>query len=256
MPEHAKKRDELERRLMVALRRSNERNRLRLMRALGSPPDPRNIPERTWRQVEGDMARTPLPWWRRTWNMAFGAMAVLGGYVLAVTVRRWLRSRDEEARRERAAGDARRRRQSMERRLEKTRQQDQQQRAEDPEADPVDWDDEVRATVGLPKKDQPQDEPSGSEKRQARTGVTIEISKGERAYTDGLELETQEVLAKLWYTERDGRVCPICAPLHRTPEAVWGPVSPGGPPAHPNCRCWLTYRTVSVTASRSGREIA
>ena len=53
-----------------------------------------------------------------------------------------------------------------------------------------------------------------------------------------------------WNTAHDERVCPICAPLHgKTVELDGGKwrVKVGGqwkeieaPPAHPNCRCWLT----------------
>lgn len=52
-------------------------------------------------------------------------------------------------------------------------------------------------------------------------------------------------IIRLWYTERDAKVCPICRPLHRQTREKWEPVSPGGPPAHFNCRCWLTYRIAS-----------
>jgi hypothetical protein len=46
----------------------------------------------------------------------------------------------------------------------------------------------------------------------------------------------------IWYTEEDGRVCPVCAPLHETSRANWSRFFPDGPPAHPKCRCWVEYR--------------
>lgn len=49
-------------------------------------------------------------------------------------------------------------------------------------------------------------------------------------------------LTSTWNTERDGRVCPVCAPLHGRTDAGWQSVIPAGPPAHPNCRCFLTYK--------------
>lgn len=59
-----------------------------------------------------------------------------------------------------------------------------------------------------------------------------------------------------WITERDDRVCPLCRPLHMKVPDLWGLVlenalapggsraqaeviANGGPPAHPNCRCYL-----------------
>lgn len=49
------------------------------------------------------------------------------------------------------------------------------------------------------------------------------------------------IVTTLWFTELDERVCPICLPLHGEPREVWSYVAPLGPPAHPNCRCWLDY---------------
>lgn len=45
-----------------------------------------------------------------------------------------------------------------------------------------------------------------------------------------------------WVTEKDGRVCAICSPLDEQPESAWGEKLRDGPPAHPRCRCKLTYR--------------
>ncbi len=82
------------------------------------------------------------------------------------------------------------------------------------------------------------------------------------AQTEGTNA-TQLVLAAFslnlvtrWQTERDGKVCPICRPLHGKSVDLWdvvlqnlpGPgggravdeiITNGGPPAHPNCRCYL-----------------
>lgn len=45
----------------------------------------------------------------------------------------------------------------------------------------------------------------------------------------------------IWWTEADGRVCRTCGPLHRTTRPTWSIEFPDGPPAHPNCRCWIEY---------------
>lgn len=48
-------------------------------------------------------------------------------------------------------------------------------------------------------------------------------------------------LIPLWITELDGKVCAICRPLHRKRFEAWADSFPEGPPAHPNCRCFLEY---------------
>lgn len=45
-----------------------------------------------------------------------------------------------------------------------------------------------------------------------------------------------------WFTADDERVCPVCEPLHNTAYAVFSIYFPGGPPAHPRCRCRLEWR--------------
>jgi hypothetical protein len=49
-------------------------------------------------------------------------------------------------------------------------------------------------------------------------------------------------LVPYWVTERDGRVCPICAPLDGKPESAWVKKFPNGPKAHVACRCYLDWR--------------
>lgn len=49
-------------------------------------------------------------------------------------------------------------------------------------------------------------------------------------------------LIKVWNTQRDERVCPICSPLNGKTQDVWGKQFPNGTPAHPRCRCFLTYQ--------------
>lgn len=77
-------------------------------------------------------------------------------------------------------------------------------------------------------------------KRRASTIATTEIT---RAYSQAAQIAQQElagrgvIVQSQWVTWRDDRVCPICAPLHNSFE--WAAEFPYGPPAHPNCRCWL-----------------
>ena len=81
----------------------------------------------------------------------------------------------------------------------------------------------------------------------------IAVTEVTRAHYEGSETVANEVrsagfdLVGYWNTNADGLVCPICLPLHRlpeTPEGGWDPsgTGPGAyPPAHPRCRCWITY---------------
>lgn len=48
-------------------------------------------------------------------------------------------------------------------------------------------------------------------------------------------------LIKRWHSRRDERVCKVCGPLDGTTQSTWQSKFPGGPPAHPSCRCWLSY---------------
>lgn len=75
----------------------------------------------------------------------------------------------------------------------------------------------------------------------AATETTRAISVGEAAAAAFIASTVGEMSKAIWVTERDDRVCWICAPLHRTPEDRWKSKFPVGPPAHPYCRCWLEY---------------
>lgn len=76
----------------------------------------------------------------------------------------------------------------------------------------------------------------------AATEVTRAATAGERglfayATMTGMIGEKQAI----WHTELDGRVCELCNDLHGAGQEVYGLVSISGPPAHPNCRCWLDW---------------
>lgn len=49
------------------------------------------------------------------------------------------------------------------------------------------------------------------------------------------------VATAIWHTEADNKVCPICLPLEGIERDVWQLYQPLGPPAHINCRCWISY---------------
>lgn len=76
----------------------------------------------------------------------------------------------------------------------------------------------------------------------AVTETTKASSKAERAAAEDFERATGTRILAYWYTADDDRVCPLCGPLHAKAEQVWLREFPDGPPAHPRCRCWLTWK--------------
>lgn len=80
----------------------------------------------------------------------------------------------------------------------------------------------------------------------ATTETTGAISAGEADFA-GQVLEMEgDVMFATWQTEEDARVCPVCAPLNDKPQTDWDGDFPTGPPAHPNCRCYLVYELMSI----------
>lgn len=85
----------------------------------------------------------------------------------------------------------------------------------------------------------------------AITETTNAISLGESAGRSRVETSGVANFVRIWWTEDDARVCPICRPLHMTSERVWERQFRSGPPAHPRCRCWLIYEVISRFPSES-----
>jgi hypothetical protein len=75
----------------------------------------------------------------------------------------------------------------------------------------------------------------------AITETTRAISAGEKAAAEWATAAILLLFDATWYTRADERVCDICGPLHGKPEAAWQAQFPGGPPAHPRCRCWVEW---------------
>lgn len=72
------------------------------------------------------------------------------------------------------------------------------------------------------------------------TETTNAISLGEKTLVDRMR-EMGVNVDTVWHTRRDERVCRICGPLHSQPSSQWIDRYVNGPPAHPRCRCYLTY---------------
>jgi hypothetical protein len=81
----------------------------------------------------------------------------------------------------------------------------------------------------------------------ASTEVTRATSAGNKQAAQIYQATTGLILAGVWIAETDAsgnpdaRVCRICRSLHEQPQDVWSLRYPGGPPAHPRCRCELQY---------------
>lgn len=72
----------------------------------------------------------------------------------------------------------------------------------------------------------------------AVTETTVATSAGgERGVAQTVGLREFD----LWFTREDDRVCPRCGPLHAAKRSTWQLQYPAGPPAHPNCRCYIEY---------------
>ncbi len=93
----------------------------------------------------------------------------------------------------------------------------------------------------------------------ADTEIQSALMEGERGYyqvaADAGELDL-DLLFKTWKTVDDGRVCPICMPLHGTEVRNDGSFElrrvgrfVNGPPAHPRCRCYLVWQIVGAAAA-------
>lgn len=88
----------------------------------------------------------------------------------------------------------------------------------------------------------------------AESVAVTEVTGANSAGEDGINRRIEDtygvrVLAT-WWTESDNAVCEICGPLHGKPESAWQNQFPGGPPAHPRCRCFRTYEYQPVRGRR------
>jgi hypothetical protein len=86
--------------------------------------------------------------------------------------------------------------------------------------------------------------------------LRVAVTETTRAYAEGEKLAGQQLkeehpgvqVIKTWYTNADDLVCDICGPLDGA-EALLDEdfISAGeaidAPPAHVNCRCWMSTST-------------
>lgn len=100
----------------------------------------------------------------------------------------------------------------------------------------------------------------------AQRADTIAVTEVTRAYAEGNRVAGREMakefpgvpVVKTWFTNNDDLVCDICEPLNEMTiledEGFTTADGEGldGPPAHPNCRCWISYRTDITRAVNGG----
>lgn len=78
----------------------------------------------------------------------------------------------------------------------------------------------------------------------ATTEVTRAYAEATNEHQRMVERETGIRMRRVWETLNDDLVCPICGPLNGKPEEDWAVMFPGGPPAHPRCRCSTSLELV------------
>ena len=74
--------------------------------------------------------------------------------------------------------------------------------------------------------------------------TSISVTEVTRAYAEGAGIAKEQIermsgleMVHVWNTNNDALVCEICAPRNQKKQGDgWWEF----PPAHPNCRCWLT----------------
>lgn len=76
----------------------------------------------------------------------------------------------------------------------------------------------------------------------AVTETTRGYAQATNQYQKLIKDEAGVDMERIWNTNADELVCPVCGPLHGLGESEWAEMFPGGPPAHVNCRCFLTLR--------------
>ena len=80
----------------------------------------------------------------------------------------------------------------------------------------------------------------------ATTEITRAYATGQSIAGEAVAIAWPDVpVTKMWHTNNDSLVCPICDPLDGTEAPQDGSFDDeyDAPPAHPGCRCWVSYRT-------------
>lgn len=213
--------------------RLSERHRKELVRLLGNPPDPANVPAEFWERVERERRDELLLLLLLLFLLSARQHGATDKQAASAAAEQFARARAGKLSRDfvsitREKLDARRLAWEDARR----------KAAEAGEPDPIGVEDarEAGRDIFAPSRDE----------AVAITEVTSATSAGgEWAVKQAGEASDDD----LWITEADGKVCEICSPLHRTKRGRWSGKFPEGPPAHPRCRCYLEYAATPAAVS-------
>lgn len=77
-------------------------------------------------------------------------------------------------------------------------------------------------------------------KREAVTSLTTLVSATEREGRWRLKNQFGVETYALWELDPRSNWCKVCLGLAKTPESIWSLQFPKGPPAHPNCACFIS----------------
>lgn len=238
-------RDEIERRFTKRMAALTNKQKAELRRLLGNPPNPANVPASFWQQAERELEEDLLA----LLLLIVATSAVQHGMALPKA-----RDHGRGYAGDRAKTVSKSFWQTTKDRLQKMGERWQQQR-ERGQVDPV------RGEGGGVPGASPTSPPAGPTEAEimadlekllgidrieamAVSETTAAASAGGEGAAAAAGTATEE---DTWFTARDQRVCPICAPLHGTRRSNWTRFFPSGPPAHPWCRCWIEYATPPAT---------
>lgn len=83
--------------------------------------------------------------------------------------------------------------------------------------------------------------------RRSETIAITEITRAASAATTAYQQQLASnglTFVRIWRSDNDDIVCPICNPLNGKAEDKWTDQFPDGPPAHPRCRCSTTLKWI------------
>lgn len=263
MPEHAGIRDKYESRIRSIIKNTDESQRKKIRRAMGNPPDLKNVPESLWDEIEQEQKEVMAS------LLAFLLMDVYSEteQIFGMTYSRYTRlSQIADSIPQAATSIAEtnatqfstRRVASIRRALEKASVTSSIVTPQNVTRRIIRGVSEEPLIKTLASRMGPK-----SAENISISETTSGISAGEKIYVDiARELITKPpigvggivtprsgivpTITEIWITEKDGFVCPICRPLHKKPREFWDDKFPGGPRAHPRCRCWLIYRVMNA----------
>jgi hypothetical protein len=200
-------RPEIEAKFAARMARLHGKFRNQLTDLLGNPPNPANVPESFWSEAEDEMRR----------DLAIVLLLIAGGSAAqhglrldsSLSAAQWAETRSQLVAPQWATN-------GRERLVSRLR------------VNPPLSAEEIAADVFNPSRAQ-----------------TIATTETTTATSAGGEIGVAETIGlsdlDQWFTAEDDRVCPICGPLHESIRDTWMAQFPDGPPAHPNCRCWIQY---------------